>query len=33
MNTELLKKICSVKGASSEEHDIADFILSSFYSL
>ena len=27
MNLELLKKICSVKGASGEEHNIADFIL------
>ena len=28
MNIELLKKICSIKGASSEENEIAGFILS-----
>ena len=33
MNKELLKKICSVKGASSEEGDIANFILKEIKSL
>ena len=28
MNNELLKKLCSIKGASSEENKIADFIFS-----